>query len=576
MTGFIRAAAILIAGVSVAARAEDAASVQSYAPSPQQLTSQSAVTGVVGACLARSEESVCRTLVNANQARGAFGEAVMERVVLRSGDWWPVGLSPAPQGIDGVYLKHDAAGRPRGLLVAEAKYGSSRLGTTSSGSQLSRQWISKRLAGEASRYMQVAGLKTVRASALPSNITQRADIVRVRLSGGGEAAFWRSGSGAVWQYDGPADRLADAQKAVGRDGKYLRDAADGKISYRSRLYGVQVKGNEVTIQTHDALPNGDTNLSLSRPRTVALSHAEFRGIAGEQQKEVIRQLSRKLPHLSEEDLREISASVASPRNMEELAKQTRQSALRTVSRDMAVAATAGGVIGAIVDTGIRFYGNERIQADSVGASALVGAVAGATGAATEHAVVQAAIRNDLVHQFFQRTATSIGLSNGTSAARLMGRVAGGSVASAVVVGGLYATGAIKADDALGLMAVSGVSVASAIAAESAIMSLVAGVGTASTGTAISSLSGAAATNASLAWLGGGAVSAGGGGVAAGSVVLTGGVVVVAAAATYAVVWGVGEYNNADVSKRAELSSRRLLDDPAVMRRVCERRWQTIR
>ncbi|MBE5958735.1 MAG: hypothetical protein E7254_07740 [Lachnospiraceae bacterium] len=40
-------------------------------------------------------------------------------------------------------------------------------------------------------------------------------------------------------------------------------------------------------------------------------------------------------------------------------------------------------------------------------------------------------------------------------------------------------------------------------------------GVASTGTAISSLSGAAATNAALAWLGGGALAAGGGGMAAG-------------------------------------------------------------
>ena len=44
-------------------------------------------------------------------------------------------------------------------------------------------------------------------------------------------------------------------------------------------------------------------------------------------------------------------------------------------------------------------------------------------------------------------------------------------------------------------------------------------GAASTGTAISSLSGAAATNATLAWLGGGSLAAGGGGMAAGSVVL---------------------------------------------------------
>ena len=44
---------------------------------------------------------------------------------------------------------------------------------------------------------------------------------------------------------------------------------------------------------------------------------------------------------------------------------------------------------------------------------------------------------------------------------------------------------------------------------------------ASTGTAISSLSGAAATNATLAWLGGGSLAAGGGGMAAGATVLTG-------------------------------------------------------
>ncbi|MDF5718281.1 MAG: hypothetical protein PUP93_31545 [Rhizonema sp. NSF051] len=47
------------------------------------------------------------------------------------------------------------------------------------------------------------------------------------------------------------------------------------------------------------------------------------------------------------------------------------------------------------------------------------------------------------------------------------------------------------------------------------------VGVASTGTAISTLSGAAATNAMLAWFGGGAIAAGGGGMALGAAVLGG-------------------------------------------------------
>ncbi|WP_313530759.1 hypothetical protein [Anaerotignum sp.] len=47
------------------------------------------------------------------------------------------------------------------------------------------------------------------------------------------------------------------------------------------------------------------------------------------------------------------------------------------------------------------------------------------------------------------------------------------------------------------------------------------LGAASTGTAISALSGVAATNATLAWLGGGALAAGGGGMALGTAVLGG-------------------------------------------------------
>ncbi len=61
--------------------------------------------------------------------------------------------------------------------------------------------------------------------------------------------------------------------------------------------------------------------------------------------------------------------------------------------------------------------------------------------------------------------------------------------------------------------------AGGIAAAGATTAAVMALGTASTGTAIASLSGAAATNAALAALGGGAIAAGGGGMALGSTVL---------------------------------------------------------
>jgi len=73
------------------------------------------------------------------------------------------------------------------------------------------------------------------------------------------------------------------------------------------------------------------------------------------------------------------------------------------------------------------------------------------------------------------------------------------------------------DSGLGLGAGLGGGAALAFGAYNGTMLLA----TASTGTAISSLGGVAATNATLAWLGGGSIAAGGGGMALGSMVLGG-------------------------------------------------------
>lgn len=81
---------------------------------------------------------------------------------------------------------------------------------------------------------------------------------------------------------------------------------------------------------------------------------------------------------------------------------------------------------------------------------------------------------------------------------------------------------MNASNALGTVAASGSLAAAALAGvPSAVTWGVGAFATASTGTAISSLSGAAATNATLAWLGGGSIAAGGGGMAAGATVLAG-------------------------------------------------------
>lgn len=91
---------------------------------------------------------------------------------------------------------------------------------------------------------------------------------------------------------------------------------------------------------------------------------------------------------------------------------------------------------------------------------------------------------------------------------------------------------MEVGDALKVLAVGGSFAAVGVAATPALVTAaVTSMCAASTGTAIATLSGAAAQNAVLAWLGGGAIASGGGGMAAGTVVmgaLTGGVAVGAA------------------------------------------------
>ena len=77
---------------------------------------------------------------------------------------------------------------------------------------------------------------------------------------------------------------------------------------------------------------------------------------------------------------------------------------------------------------------------------------------------------------------------------------------------------INAIDVLGGLVSSATS---GVATAASAYGLVGMLASASTGTAISTLSGAAATNATLAWLGGGTLASGGGGIAAGTMVFGG-------------------------------------------------------
>ncbi len=124
-----------------------------------------------------------------------------------------------------------------------------------------------------------------------------------------------------------------------------------------------------------------------------------------------------------------------------------------------------------------------------------------------------------------------------------------SVGASVLVGGLGGA-------ALGT--------AGGFAASGATTAAVMALGTASTGTAISSLSGAAATNATLAALGGGSLAAGGGGMALGAAVLgaaSAGVGILIGGVIFGCVGG-------KLSKKADEAWEQMLRNESQINKIC--------
>ena len=77
----------------------------------------------------------CNTM--SNQLKKEIGESEMDRFYEDRG-YALVGRAPGPNGVDGVY--HNPDGDPR-FIIAEAKFGTSQLGTTLAGQQNSDNWL---------------------------------------------------------------------------------------------------------------------------------------------------------------------------------------------------------------------------------------------------------------------------------------------------------------------------------------------------------------------------------------------------------------------------------------------------
>lgn len=535
-------------------------------------------SSVVGAALAHAEEAICRSVVNYGHVRGVFGEAVMERVVLgsqRGGGWQSVSVSPQPQGIDGLYIKRDGLGRPKGLLVGEAKFGTSRLGITRDGRQMSSSWTSARLANEASRYQSAGTNTTVTVRARPRGLADNPDLVKVRLAGGRDGYFWRTNKFDEWSYDGPQGTLKDAQAAALRDGRYIQAAAAGKITYRQRVYKVNVRGNVVSVTVQNAKPTAGS-VEIKEIARVKIDTSSKMSYMREVKNEIARQLLVKHPYINEEEAKTIaSAATRKVRNLEDIVRQTNQKYLLGAAFDIGKAGLITAAFAGVLDFAVQVYSSGQVDCGQAGGMALGGFAAGTTGAATHHLVIKAAVNNAIVNQFFVHTAKAVGLPTSMGAASILGQGLGSALGTLAFAGVMYASGQMEGGEAA-RMAVAGTSVAIlASVAKSGIIMLAATYGTAGTGVAISTLSGAAASNAALAYLGGGTIAAGGGGMALGSLVATGGAAVVLVATTAVIYWGYAAYDNKVANERNEYKAKHFANDLTTLSELSKKRWPLV-
>lgn len=498
-------------------------------------------TPAIGTALARADVALCRSIITPNIIKGDLGENIatkyfMKEYLLKSGNWQSVTPRFGRQGLDHVFIKYDSTGVPRSLMVAETKYGCSQLGMTKDGIQLGSRWADKRLTALANRYYSISNTSQIEVQSAP--LSPRNEL-SLQLKNGGNVSFWRQGALDSWKYSGPAETLAEAKVKAQQTGNIIESAGTGKISYRKRLFNVNIEGDSLKISVKDAKILDVTGTAKSLPvlseRNILLKDIGKYVNKSAMQEDIARGLQSKL-HIPDSDCREYAKAICNDRQITNLMKP-----YSVTPRIIGHMLIAGG-IGSGIDMVAQILTEGKIDWQKV---AFTGGVT-AAGMMTGEILQMQMLRNSMLSNSMSR------INMGSIFAKNLFAVgSAGIFTSALFSYGSYYMGYMDLGTANQSFGANTAGTLTGLAAGVVTTNLIMALGTASTGTAISSLSGAAATNATLAWLGGGSIASGGFGVAGGTIILTGGTAVVAILVTGAVMYGFHWKNQQDEYKRTE-------------------------
>lgn len=477
------------------------------------------------------EAEVCQVMTSdrlLRHTRGIVGEASTEdalsRYLNRNGKtvWRAMTPRTGSQGIDHLFVKYNESGNPVDLYIGESKWGSSQLGGTKDGAQMGESWVQKRLVGIGERYRRIAKSTDIVCRRIPKETIPNAEMsVMIKGRGGAliERVFWRESSAGEWFYSGSAAELKLAQRAADVQGRLYVASATGRVGYRRNVYHWKSSGDDLvlridTINKHDVLSKG----TVENGRKITIIGGMRKSLSNGAINEIVRKL-RALLEFKEwkpSALRRLVKNGA-----DSYKKSTQRDPFGTVKASVKVVGSAAGAAMGI-DAAIQLIAHQTVDWDQVAMTGVKTFTAVSAGELAGFGLMKLGVGSRLVR-------------SGAKA---------GVIAAAFSAFDYYQVykGNMSWEDANANAVIGMASMGAGAATGAALMALPATLGaTASTGVAISSLSGAAATSSTLAVYGGGTAAAGGFGVWGGAIVVGGVAAVVAIGVGAAAAWGYSVY-----------------------------------
>lgn len=475
--------------------------------------------------------------------RGSFGENHMHTYLaqyLKEKNLRHVPVRLGSQGIDGIYVKYMPDGSPSSLIVSEAKYGSSSLGMTKDGVQLGKAWSNSRLQKIGDEYAQIAKSiknKSIAIGKIPQQgQTQR---LQVQLPNGKAAVCWRLSSNDTWKFAGSEKLLESAAIQYQKMASFFNQTARGEIPYERILYRIKIEGNTLKVTVKDALQIDKVGSEVYLPKKFDFTYklrpsnlVAYREII---EKDVLADISKRFPNIPKSEVEITAKRIArEAKDIEKLLSMKRESFFKQSFNGAIIAGSFTALLDGVLQIGLGIYFEKKVDISRFVGSVGLSFLSGGSGYLVGQYVSASLINSNVLDSIIKPGTSIYGTTARTLAANELSSIVGGSVAVALFAYGSFLMGYTDIDTAhrSAIIGLSGVG--AGVLASAGITSAVVFWGTTSTGVAISSLSGAALTSSTLAYLGGGSIAAGGFGTAGGALVLSGGTATIAIVSTLVV------------------------------------------